>query len=126
MRQPRENARRWIADGVILLVVLTAAGILWLFAGGADEGVAATVTSPDGTRVIALFQNGDTVLTGQAGHTVTLRVEDGKIRFLESDCPDRICVNSGWLSRAGQTAACVPAGITVRIDGETATDAVAR
>jgi hypothetical protein len=30
------------------------------------------------------------------------------IAFLYSDCPDQICVNTGWLSRGGDFAACLP------------------
>ena len=34
--------------------------------------------------------------------------KDGSIAFLESDCPDKICVKSGKLHRAGEYAACIP------------------
>ncbi len=46
-----------------------------------------------------------------------LLLKDGRIRFLESDCPDRVCVNTGFISAGGQVAACVPAGVLVRITG---------
>ncbi|OGO88505.1 MAG: hypothetical protein A2Y15_01720 [Clostridiales bacterium GWF2_36_10] len=40
---------------------------------------------------------------------------DGSIRFMESDCPDKICINSGKLSKAGQFAACLPNQIYIKI-----------
>ena len=40
---------------------------------------------------------------------------DGKISFEKSDCPDRICISSGKLGRAGQSAACLPNGLVLKI-----------
>ncbi|NMB97400.1 MAG: NusG domain II-containing protein [Clostridiaceae bacterium] len=45
-------------------------------------------------------------------------IEDGKVRFESSDCPDQVCVRTGWISKPGQTAVCLPAGIIVKIVGE--------
>ncbi len=63
------------------------------------------------------------------GHYNLLLVEPGRIRFAEADCPRQLCVNSGWLSRPGEMALCLPHRILVYIDGdlreETSVDAVA-
>jgi len=45
-------------------------------------------------------------------------IEDGKVRFEKSDCPDQVCVRTGWISKPGQAAVCLPAGIIVKIVGE--------
>jgi hypothetical protein len=45
-------------------------------------------------------------------------IEKGRIRFEESECPDKICVNTGWLSHMGQTAVCVPNRTIIIIEGE--------
>ncbi len=41
--------------------------------------------------------------------------KDGNIRFEHSDCPDKVCVNAGKLHIVGQTAACLPNGIVLKI-----------
>lgn len=46
---------------------------------------------------------------------VTLQVEDGRIRFIESVCPDHLCENMGWLENENEEAICLPAGVWVRI-----------
>jgi hypothetical protein len=47
---------------------------------------------------------------------VILRLyEDGSIAFVESDCPDKVCIHAGRLRTAGQFAACLPNGIVVKI-----------
>ena len=42
-------------------------------------------------------------------YTIHLQVQNGAIRFVDSPCPDHLCENFGWLSRAGDWAACLPA-----------------
>lgn len=46
------------------------------------------------------------------------------VEFIESDCPDQICVQSGQLSRPGDMAACVPNKTMIRIVGSEEMDAV--
>ena len=55
-----------------------------------------------------------------------LSVEKGKIAFVSSTCRDKLCKKSGHLSKNGDTAACVPNKVVVRIEnGKEAFDAVA-
>lgn len=41
--------------------------------------------------------------------------KDGHICFHNSDCPDKICIHSGSLHMSGQSAACLPNGIVIKI-----------
>lgn len=45
-------------------------------------------------------------------------VENGRIRFEESDCPDKICVKTGWLSEKGDMAVCIPNSTLIKIEGQ--------
>lgn len=51
-------------------------------------------------------------------YTETILVENGRIRFEEADCPDQVCVRTGWLSERGDNAACVPNHAVIVIEGE--------
>lgn len=51
----------------------------------------------------------------QEPHVIFHLYEDGNIRFEESDCPDKVCINTGKLNKAGQYAACLPNGIVLKI-----------
>lgn len=47
---------------------------------------------------------------------VILKIDrDGGIAFIDSDCPDKVCIKTGRLSRVGEYAACLPNGIIVKI-----------
>lgn len=54
-----------------------------------------------------------------------VRVEGGEIYIAEADCPDRVCVNTGKISRSGQSIICVPNRLSIKIAGESGFDAVA-
>lgn len=49
---------------------------------------------------------------------LTVLAETGRIRILESDCPDKICVNMGWLTQLGDQAICMPNKTLVMIEEE--------
>jgi hypothetical protein len=52
--------------------------------------------------------------------------EKGRIRFMESDCRDKICVKAGWLTKTGAKAVCMPAKTIIKINGESKqTDSIA-
>lgn len=42
-------------------------------------------------------------------------VKEGKIAVIHSDCPDKICINAGYMGKVGQTAVCLPNKTSVRI-----------
>jgi len=47
---------------------------------------------------------------------VVFRIDsEGNIEFEKSDCPDQICVRTGKLRIAGQSAACLPNGLILKI-----------
>ena len=126
MQRTADFWRRHRADGAVLLAVCLLALGIWL----ADclsrrPGAVAVVTSPAGEQTVELDRDRRWSIAGRDGLTVTVQVENGRIRFASSDCPDRVCVHSGWLSTAGQTAACVPAGVSIRVTGDAPVDMIA-
>ena len=52
-----------------------------------------------------------------AGHeAVTFALDEtGAVRFESSDCPDQICVHAGWMRLPGQSAACLPNKLIVKV-----------
>ena len=62
----------------------------------------------------------------KSGNYNLIEVFPGKIRVKDADCPDKICVKSGWLSQAGQMAVCLPHKLIINIEGKSNTvDSVA-
>lgn len=46
-----------------------------------------------------------------------LVIENGYVCVKEADCPDKICVRQGKISRQGQTIICLPHNLVVTITG---------
>lgn len=65
---------------------------------------------------VMLNENTDRVFRlPQNEHVVFHLYEDGSIRFEESDCPDKVCINTGRLSHIGSSAACLPNKVILKI-----------
>lgn len=47
---------------------------------------------------------------------IVFEVNNGKIRIKESDCPDKICVKTGYISSKGETIVCLPKKLIVEIE----------
>lgn len=47
---------------------------------------------------------------------VVFEVNNGKIRIIESDCPDKICIKTGYISSTGEKIVCLPKKLIVEIE----------
>lgn len=107
-------------DIAILLAVVVAAGIFYgVWQHFAKPGAVAqiTVLTPGGQQQsYTLPLNTDTLYTVPGTEfPVTLQVENGRVRFVDSQCPDHLCEGFGWLENEGEEAICLPAGVWVRV-----------
>ncbi|MHC6179482.1 NusG domain II-containing protein [Clostridium sp. JNZ X4-2] len=50
-------------------------------------------------------------------HFNLVEVEKGKIRIADADCPDKICVKTGWISKPGENIVCLPHKLIINIQG---------
>ncbi len=63
---------------------------------------------------------------GWQGDSV-FEIRDGSVRMVESACPDKLCVRSGWISRPGESIVCLPNRVVLEIKAsEGGPDAVNR
>ena len=71
-------------------------------------------------RLIAIYplSENKTVEINGAGGTNTLVIENGEAYIRDADCPDRLCVSQGKISRRGQSVICLPHKVVVEITDE--------
>ena len=107
-------------DLLIFLLAAVLAGVgFWQWIP--KSGAPVAVIEQDGKEVRRVELNSITqpetlVLDGEI--SVTVLLEPGQVSIIHSDCPDQICVNTGVLTRPGQSAVCLPARVAVRIVGK--------
>ena len=82
----------------------------------------------DGEVVETLSLNKNLSISYNAHPEIVFEVLDSKIRFHSSDCPDKICVNTGFIQYLGESAACLPNKMIIRIikGAENPVDAVSK
>jgi len=86
------------------------------------------VVTVDGETVAVLSLSSDAVFTaGEGDFRNVIEVSGGRVRITDADCPDRLCVQQGWISRDGESIVCLPHRLIVTVRGGAAgPDAVAR
>lgn len=113
--------RFYIGDFYIIGIVILVAVLSILIFSSGSHGDAKAIISLDGEVVheIELDKVTDRIyFEPLSGFNDTIVAQDGKIRFESSDCPDQVCVRTGWISKPGQVSVCLPAGIIIRIVGK--------
>ncbi len=55
-----------------------------------------------------LAEDGTFSILDSTGRNITFEIKDHAIRFLSSDCPDQVCVNTGFVSQDLDLACCLP------------------
>lgn len=117
-RGPALNGRITAADRVLLMLLFAAIGTcfaaLWTPGGPATE--AEIRVGGELRQTLNLSQPGEYRIDGHNGVSV-LRVEPGKLRFVESPCRNRVCIHRGWLNTAGDSTACLPNRVSVSLRG---------
>lgn len=65
----------------------------------------------------------ETVLQGENGLSLTVAFYPDGAAVTRADCPDQVCLRTGKLTRAGETAVCLPARVSLRLEGGSGADA---
>jgi hypothetical protein len=55
-------------------------------------------------------------IANKDGYNV-IRIETGRIRIIDADCPDKLCVKAGWITESGQSVICLPHKLIIKIQG---------
>lgn len=99
-----------------IIAVSVAAWGIYNFSFGSNRVKAEIYYYSELVRTVELTAGEDrTFSIPQDKHVVFHQYKDGSIAFVESDCPDKVCIHAGKLKTAGQFAACLPNGIVMKI-----------
>ena len=80
-----------------------------------DSDLVYAETYSNNELIYKIGLNKDRTITIPDKPEIELAVEDGKIGFTHSDCPDQICVHTGFLDKPGYVAACLPNSVVIVI-----------
>jgi hypothetical protein len=103
---------------IICGILLVAAAMYFIYLQSAkDTEVEARIYFENKlVEVVSLTDGTDYDFSVKGHEDVIFHVyADGSIAFAHSDCPDKVCVNAGKQKLSGQSAACLPNGLVLRI-----------
>lgn len=104
---------------VVALAALFVGASYAAFWRSGEAGGEAVISVGDAWHsTVSLDADQAVVVTGRIGES-HIQVSDGRVRFTHAPCPGRYCIHAGWLSLAGQVAACLPNTVVVEVRGGT-------
>lgn len=102
-------------DIPIIAALLSAALVFFAWDHLGSSTASVCEVSLDGQTIALLSLTEDNTYTFPQAPGVQVKVEEGAVCFLSSDCPDRTCVRTGWLREPGQYAICLPNRLMISI-----------
>jgi hypothetical protein len=103
-------------DGLILLAALLLLAALYLlyWQGASSTAQAQVLVNGKIWARLDVFQNQDLAVPGPLGIS-RLQVRDGAVRFVDSPCPNKLCILQGPIRHSGDVVVCLPNLVSVQI-----------
>lgn len=114
MRADAPKKRLPVGDVVIYVVFLALCLLLFLlpaFRPAAGSLTAAIIVDGDVVETVDLSALSDDVIRSVNGCEITV-TPDG-VRMTAADCPDKLCIRTGTIRKAGESIACVPNRVVI-------------
>lgn len=108
-------------------ILLLLAAFLFFYFSLQPEGAVAVVEK-NGEEILRrqlsqLTQPETVSVEGEEGLQLSVCFYPDGAQILSSACPDQVCVKTGKITKSGETAVCLPARITLRLEGAQGADA---
>ena len=104
---------------ILILVVVAVLGFVFIFGRMNNSGIlhitqhGEEIFEVDG-EVVDINVNRNFVINSENGFN-EIEIKDGQIRVASADCPDKTCVNCGFISKNSfnKIIACIPHGLII-------------
>ena len=103
-------------DILVYACIVLVAALLFCFGLKSSDTSSLVVKIGNEEKVYSL-QNDRVFNVKNNGHTMVVQIKDGTVSVKSTDCPDKVCLHSGAISRTSQIIVCAPAEISLRIVG---------
>ncbi len=107
--------KKW--DIVVIAAIIAFALIFGILSKSETDKAIAKITV-DGkiyTQIDLSSVKEKTVIVPSDNYNVIIVAENGEIRFENSDCADKLCINAGNLKDCGDIAVCIPCKTVIEI-----------
>ncbi|MEN6350198.1 MAG: NusG domain II-containing protein [Syntrophomonas sp.] len=117
------NIRMFRTGDKILIVSIAVIAVIffsWNTFSSSHDGQLTAVITQNGNEIKRInlnnLKDSESVYINEPVKQV-IRAEKGRIKFLQSDCRNQVCVGAGWLTKPGDRAVCMPNKVVITIVG---------
>ena len=106
--------------GVAVVILIVAVCLAWIFLQEnvtVSGNVAEIRVNNEVVQTLDLNRNTRITLQGKNNITLVIVVDNGSVYVESSECPDKICVNKGRISKEYETIVCLPARTIIEVKG---------
>ena len=114
------NKNKAVISGLVILLLFSFAVTAIRYLRTSDNKTAKIYRNGEIIREINLDTLTEPIefeITDESGHKNAVRAEKGRIRITSADCPDKVCVNMGWIENGVVPIVCLPNKVTIEITG---------
>lgn len=119
---------------LILILILTGIALTVRIFYPDNKAAACVEVRQNGSILMTLPLDRDTeqIIEDSDGHTNTFQIKDRTVRMVAADCGDKTCINTGGITRTGESIVCLPHRLVLQIvpaepgNEDTAPDALVR
>lgn len=105
-------------DYLIFVANIAAIVLFSIFVYGGSSSASVVLIETDSEQwVYSLDKDRIEHIHGKQGDTI-VEIKKGRVHIVDSTCPDKLCVQMGWLEKTNDWAACLPNGVFVTVQGE--------
>ncbi len=102
-------------DVPVILVALLAGALGLAVSMGFPSAEGVFIKTPYAEYRYPIDRDRTVTVKGLLGPYV-IEIKDRKVRAVESACPEKICIQRGWVYRSGDSIVCIPNNIIVRLE----------
>ena len=108
---------------VLLIIVLITSGATLVYKNSIKGSENIAVIKREGKVIKTIDLNKvvspqEFTLKTENGHYNTIAVKHNSIRIIDANCPNKICVKSGWISKPGDIIVCLPFKLIININAQ--------
>ena len=98
---------------ILLLFLIAGCGIFFTVRGLGQKGSRVVVTAAGVKYEYSAELDGTYTVAGELGPT-TFEIKDGRVRIIDSPCPNKTCISQGWHN----PLVCLPNKVMITVEGE--------
>ena len=99
---------------ILIIILVAVAGIFLTVRGLGQKGSRVVVNAAGVKFEYSAELDGTYTVAGELGPT-TFEIKDGRVRIIDSPCPNKTCISQGWHN----PLVCLPNKVMITVENET-------